>query len=127
MVLGLYGLLKDFQIAVNRIRQLFVVLVIGLITVPFGFSLISPGIWIKPIAEVWIIHLFPAQHIFEPKGDTVYLSVVAVQNRQLQSLIFVRSTAGGKLDLGPVKITSMLCPFHDKDRRENGFVGDGLG
>ena len=53
-VSGLALLLKHLQIIRYRIRELLVVLAVGMVDIPIRFPVVIPDVGIDPISEVWV-------------------------------------------------------------------------
>lgn len=97
LLVCLYRLLKDLQIIRYRVAQRIIVLTGGLIDIPMHTVAAVPDMRIDTVAEVWVVRLLLSQQIRKAQAQDVHLSLIAVEDRQLQRVIMIGDDAGDEL------------------------------
>ena len=103
-VSGLGLLLKHLQIIRHRIRELLVVLAVGMVDIPIRFPVVIPDVRIDPIAEVRVAGLLFPEDVGKIQKQHIHLAFVPIQNGNAKGMVLICDDPRDELDLCPIKL-----------------------
>gem|GEM_PF-5759296 len=97
-------LLKHLQIIRHRIRELLVVLTVGMVDIPICFPVVIPDVGIDPIAEVRVAGLLFPENVGKIQKQHIHLAFVPIQNGNAKGMVLICDDPRDELDLCPIQL-----------------------